>query len=392
MKTGDIYYINFPFYVPSIGNLHPEVASKTAIARTKDPCIIYIDGSENLNLDHLACHEESFRLRNTGIQIFLFEWLHYIPLLGEPNRSWYHEIEVTPTQDVNLRSKLLNYLKTFSLRTEIPIIVNACEYNISTYFQKFYEPLTLRCLDIQNQIETLGLDLQRTIIPPKEKINYKFWCATNRYTTYRHIIMSYLADKPGRYSWRFYCDKVCDDIPFLNNLPWDKIKIGNTILNSNNWYIDQNIDKVHVTDPYATYKANFNVGDSASGTVGLQSSLFDCFLAVVNETVCFQPTTIITEKTLNPMFSMTPFIMVSAPHTLEYLHKLGFKTFNRWWDESYDNEIDHAKRFQKIFTSIDYIDSLSLSDLQNIYKEMIPTLEWNRQHVCDFYKHDRILP
>jgi hypothetical protein len=392
MKIGDIYYINFPFDVPSTSLLHPLVASKTAVSRTNDPCIIYIDVSEDLNLDHIVQHKEAYKLKSTGIQIFLFEWLHHLPNGDKGNRSWYHECEYDSTQHINLRSKLLSYLKTFSLRTGIHVTVNACEYNISTHFQKIYKPLTLRCLDIQNQIETLGLDIQNITIPPKEKILYKFWCATNRYTTYRHIIMSYLADKPGRYSWRFDCDRMCDEIPFLKNLPWEKLKAGNDILNSNDWFVDQKTEKVFVTDPYSDYTANFVLSDSASGTEGFQSSFFNSFVAVVNETVCFQPTTIITEKTLNPMYSMIPFIMVSAPFTLEYLHRLGFKTFGNWWDESYDIETDHEKRILKIFNVIDYVNSKSIEELSQIYKEMKDVLEWNRKCVCDFYKDDKVLP
>ena len=392
MKIGDIYYVNFPFDVSSTSLLHPMVATRTAVSRTTDPCIIYIDGNKNLNLDHIAQHTEAYKLKSTGIQIFLFEWLHYMPNGGTSNRSWYHECKYDPVENTNLRSKLLDYLKTFSLGTDIPITVNACEYNISTHFQKIYEPLTLRCLDIQNQIETLGLDIQNITIPPKEKILYKFWCATNRYTTYRHIIMSYLADKPGRYSWRFNCDRMCDDISFLKNLPWEKLKAGNDILNSNDWFIDQKTEKVSVTDPYSDYTANFVLSDSASGAEGLQSSLFDSFVAVVNETVCFQPTTIITEKTLNPMYSMMPFIMVSAPFTLEYLHRLGFKTFGDWWDESYDIETDHEKRILTIFNVIEYINNKSIEELSEIYREMADVLAWNRRHVCDFYKEDKVLP
>ena len=43
-----------------------------------------------------------------------------------------------------------------------------------------------------------------------------------------------------------------------------------------------------------------------------------------------------------------PFIVVASPKYLDYLKKLGFKTFNKWWDESYDNIIDENKRKQKI--------------------------------------------
>jgi hypothetical protein len=70
-------------------------------------------------------------------------------------------------------------------------------------------------------------------------------------------------------------------------------------------------------------------------------------------------------------------ILVAPPRTLEYLKTFGFKTFDRWWDESYDQEEDHEKRLMKIFDVIDFINSKSLEELKTIYEEMRGILEHN---------------
>ena len=40
--------------------------------------------------------------------------------------------------------------------------------------------------------------------------------------------------------------------------------------------------------------------------------------------------------------------MVGNPQSLKVLKKQGFKTFDKWWDESYDDEFDFHKRMDKI--------------------------------------------
>ena len=88
--------------------------------------------------------------------------------------------------------------------------------------------------------------------------------------------------------------------------------------------------------------------------------------------------TFITEKTEKNFTSATPFIMVSTPYFLRHLKELGFKTFDKWWDESYD-EIEHeAKRLNKIKELILDINSWSDMKCERVYQEMIPILKHNQ--------------
>ena len=74
----------------------------------------------------------------------------------------------------------------------------------------------------------------------------------------------------------------------------------------------------------------------------------------------------------------TPFIVHGPVGYLENLKKLGFKTFDRWWDEEYDN-YSHDMRLRKILSLCDTLQTLSLSDMTAMYKEMIPVLEHNHR-------------
>jgi hypothetical protein len=55
---------------------------------------------------------------------------------------------------------------------------------------------------------------------------------------------------------------------------------------------------------------------------------------------------------------------------------LGFKTFDQWWDEGFSE--DHADdQTRSIINIIDQISKYSLEDLQKIYHDMKPTLDYN---------------
>lgn len=85
----------------------------------------------------------------------------------------------------------------------------------------------------------------------------------------------------------------------------------------------------------------------------------------------------LTEKTFKPLLMERPFILNANKGFLEHLHSLGFKTFDNWWDESYDKVDSINKRHEIIFNNLNYINALSEKDLLEIYQEMIPTLKHN---------------
>jgi hypothetical protein len=105
------------------------------------------------------------------------------------------------------------------------------------------------------------------------------------------------------------------------------------------------------------------------------------FVNLVTETTFDVPHNYISEKTLKPMFTYRPFILVAPQGTLSLLKDMGFKTFDKWWDESYDDETDPSKRMSKIFEISKYILNKSYEELNNIYDEMETTLIYNREQL-----------
>lgn len=99
------------------------------------------------------------------------------------------------------------------------------------------------------------------------------------------------------------------------------------------------------------------------------------FLWVSNETHMDNKLTIFSEKTIRAILYMNPFVINGDIGTLEYLKKLGFKTFENFWDESYDLEKSINERQNKI---INIIKDLKNKNLQELYNKMRPILEFNR--------------
>lgn len=103
----------------------------------------------------------------------------------------------------------------------------------------------------------------------------------------------------------------------------------------------------------------------------------ESFCYVVTETCYWEQKKHLTEKIFKPIVSRMPFILVGPAHNLEYLRSYGFKTFGKWWDESYDSIKDPIKRLDAIQDVLNYICSLSLNELEDMLKDMADTLEYN---------------
>ena len=131
-----------------------------------------------------------------------------------------------------------------------------------------------------------------------------------------------------------------------------------------------------------------DVPGSASANMGynehklLQSGLWN----IVTETVFYHKKLHLTEKIFKPIAVQRPFILVAAAGNLAYLKSYGFKTFDRWIDESYDLEEDNDKRIQMIVNEIEKLSNLSWDETLAMYEEMREVLEYNFDHFYGDFK------
>lgn len=102
----------------------------------------------------------------------------------------------------------------------------------------------------------------------------------------------------------------------------------------------------------------------------------DILIDIVAETHVLGNTFFPTEKTVRPMWLKKPFIIFGSKNYLDYLHQMGFRTFNDFWSEEYDG-FKGRDRFNKILKLIDSIALKSTDELEKIYWDMQYTLDYN---------------
>ena len=121
----------------------------------------------------------------------------------------------------------------------------------------------------------------------------------------------------------------------------------------------------------------------------LPDEWFDSFCALVTETNFYpwlynnnsifkEVNFFLTEKTEKCFTVGIPFIIFSTPNYLKRLRELGFKTFDKWWDESYDSIENPEDRFKAIEKIVEEIASWEEERVNRVYSEMESVLKYNQ--------------
>ena len=159
-------------------------------------------------------------------------------------------------------------------------------------------------------------------------------------------------------------------ILMFNELNQNKKLIGKSITslrsNEKNYYYDISQWENKLTNPGAK--------------INIQSHL-DCFVNIITETLFDINSIFISEKTYKTIYMCQPFIIFGNPYTLKKLKELGYETFDKWWDESYDEELDINDRFKKIVNILEQISEWDMDKCFQIKKEMQEILIHNYKHM-----------
>jgi hypothetical protein len=134
--------------------------------------------------------------------------------------------------------------------------------------------------------------------------------------------------------------------------------------------------KIHHTDlaqyfrkntATANYSADYDSNDYAQ-----------CGVEVVLETLFDDSRWHLTEKSLRPIACGKPFILAATPGSLKYLQSYGFKTFDAWIDESYDNIQDPYERLVAITKTMQKFSSMAPEHKKQMLVEMQEVCNYNR--------------
>jgi hypothetical protein len=136
----------------------------------------------------------------------------------------------------------------------------------------------------------------------------------------------------------------------------------------------QNHSKLAITDNFCS-----------SGGWITDSDLFaSSFVNVIVETYLETPgNAVFTEKTFKTIYHRRPFFLLGSPNSLVELRNLGFRTFDRWFDESYDWGPNPLARALKISSQIRKLCELSLPEIRTMLLEMKPIIEHNYHRLAE---------
>jgi hypothetical protein len=85
----------------------------------------------------------------------------------------------------------------------------------------------------------------------------------------------------------------------------------------------------------------------------------------------------ITEKTFKPIFNNQFFVAVSSVDHLRHLKELGYKTFGRCIDESYDSIANNQDRFESVLDLTKSLIQSGLENLHQLYIDLSPEIQHN---------------
>lgn len=112
------------------------------------------------------------------------------------------------------------------------------------------------------------------------------------------------------------------------------------------------------------------------------------FISVISETLTYNDVIFFSEKTWKTIFVGHPFILIGNPYSLRELKNMGFKTYDKWIDESYDKEINLDKRLNMVVKEMEKFNQKPLSELIEIRKEMVSICEFNKKNLIEIVKRD----
>ena len=103
------------------------------------------------------------------------------------------------------------------------------------------------------------------------------------------------------------------------------------------------------------------------------------FISTVLETHANTTTIFFSEKIWKPISLGQPFMLIAGMNYLAQLKKLGYKTFDRWIDESYDQMPDLNDRINCVVAQLKKLSLLSITELETMRLEMREVLFHNQK-------------
>lgn len=384
-----LHWFNFPDLVTRdvsndsyfVHRLLPDIQNNNG-----DPFYVYMHNTRINKLDTINHSPEVVEYLNaTGITFYLNEPLCMYETESKIKYNMVFYAEFTGHENSkDLRSEELDTILDYANRNNLSnITVKTCDYNVEKHLVYYTNRMALQYDDsfVRNVPVLTTTDVSYPAEFSKKIINLNW-----RWTPHRNILANFLINKDHHVSYYFNGDTSLVSA----RAPWfvpDKLDKGHVhrLMEGNQHIVTRapfNVD-LQITEAISAHehypKGSLIIDDlvNRDKVQLIEEKYRDVFCDIVTESRFAQPTGNYSEKAQQAIFYKKPFILVAPPKTLQAMKSHGYLTFGDFWDESYDDCYDHQERLIKIFKLIELIESKSLSDLQVMYKQMLPIIEHN---------------
>ena len=355
-----------------------------------------VDNAFNFQSDTMIVYIKGYKYSNGHSTI-----VNHIKKCSPKKLIVFNDDAHTPWQELDLvidelkgkthEGLLISYLIAESCIEDYQIY--DCEYGALSYYHSNIEADRYHYYNIwTHSYAPHSHNLLREYKPTKDML-YKLCCCSKKPDIHRALAAICLVDKEDvklTYYEKHRFQELERMISFTNtdkvlNPPLPTYK---TLPEKYKTLIQNNYKKFLESD--LTWDVG-NISDIAGHEQVKTISLSrDSFLTVVPETLWDTSTRFWSEKTLKPMLMKRPFVLLAPAKTLDKVRRLGFQTFGNYWDESYDEELDHGKRFAMVMDIANDILKKDWDELLFLLNDMEGILEHNRKQVWNLSKRKLI--
>lgn len=222
-----------------------------------------------------------------------------------------------------------------------------------------------------------GYRFDVSIQPPLARKVQKKFITFNRLTggarVYRSMLIAELSERglldSGHISYSDHC-------PIYGHYR-DNLKKAAAHYGIDHSYIEKCIQSLDQIEFPLRIDSDEHFIPNGSMTLGAIKENMESFLHVVTETCYWDTKLHLTEKIFKPIVARQPFVLLAPHNNLSYLKSYGFRTFDRWWDESYDQIKNPVQRLSAVVSVIQEVCSRSINELNDMLYEMNDILEHN---------------
>jgi len=217
----------------------------------------------------------------------------------------------------------------------------------------------------------------------------------NKFKSKHFISLNRQISRPHRYALGLFFEKhnmwdkgyysflhMMDDVKqCYETISMDEFNSYGNMHDSFKSKIPMHIDTIHLRDK--TNLSSFRVSE-----IYYKPAYEDSVINIVTETTFKSNSVFMSEKTFHPIINLQPFIMLSSNGHLAELHRMGFKTFDGFIDESYDKEENSQKRFKMICDEIFRLSQMDIKELNKLYLSYKDVYIHNRHNLLKFTEYD----